>query len=34
MFHVQVLAAVIKAGAAREHDILAEICDVVFSLAK
>jgi len=28
---VQILAAVIKAGAAREHGILAEIRDAVFS---
>jgi len=31
MFRVQILAAVIKAGAAREHGILAEIRDAVFS---
>lgn len=31
---VQVLAAVIKAGAAREHEILAEIRDAVFSFIR
>jgi len=34
MFCVQVLAAVIKAGAAREHEILAEIRDAVFSFIR
>jgi hypothetical protein len=33
-FSVQVLAAVIKAGAAREHEILAEIRDAVFSFIR
>lgn len=31
---LQVLAAVIKAGAAREHEILAEIRDAVFSFIR
>jgi len=31
---MQVLAAVIKAGAAREHEILAEIRDSVFSFIR
>lgn len=31
---MQVLAAVIKAGAAREHEILAEIRDAVFSFIR
>lgn len=31
---MQVLAAVIKAGASREHEILAEIRDAVFSFIK
>jgi hypothetical protein len=31
---VQVLAAVIKAGAAREHEILAEIRDAVFAFIR
>jgi len=31
MFRVQILATVIKAGAAREHGMLAEIRDAVFS---
>ena len=34
MFRVQILAAVIKAGAAREHGILAEILDAVFSFIR
>ena len=34
MFRVQILAAVIKAGAAREHEILAEIRDAVFSFIR
>ena len=34
MFRVQILAAVIKAGAAREHGILAEIRDAVFSFIR
>jgi len=34
MFHVQILAPVIKAGAAREHGILAEILDAVFSFIR
>jgi len=31
---LQVLAAVIKAGASREHEILAEIRDAVFSFIR
>lgn len=31
---MQVLAAVIKAGASREHEILAEIRDAVFSFIR
>lgn len=31
---MQVLAAVIKAGAAREHEILSEIRDAVFSFIR
>jgi hypothetical protein len=34
IFCLQVLAAVIKAGAAREHEILAEIRDAVFSFIR
>ena len=34
MISLQVLAAVIKAGAAREHEILAEIRDAVFSFIR
>ena len=34
MFRVQILVAVIKAGAAREHVILAEIRDAVFSFIR
>lgn len=34
MICFQVLAAVIKAGAAREHEILAEIRDAVFSFIR
>ncbi|KAE9450470.1 hypothetical protein C3L33_17632, partial [Rhododendron williamsianum] len=33
-FHCTVLAAVIKAGASREHEILAEIRDAVFSFIR
>ena len=33
-FLMQVLAAVIKAGAAREHEILAEIRDAVFAFIR
>jgi hypothetical protein len=34
IFCLQALAAVIKAGAAREHEILAEIRDAVFSFIR